>query len=153
MRRSAEAEAARPSLGAGQTLAGSQPSETCYDSANVATFFNNSSARNHRGIYPVPFFDLNIHGRHETMATGLQPGAECVVATPGESGDIMFQWFSFAHEQVMPDEKGEDVRVFYGRLLSAESMPKAVAAQHERYGVFFDVNGHFKRASVVGPKD
>ena len=118
----------------------------------MPTFFNNSSARKHRGLYPVPFFDLNLSGRQEAMATNLQVGDECVVATPGQSGEVVFQWFKFSNEQILPDEEGRNVRVFYGLPLRSESLPKAVAAQTDPYAVFFDVNGHFKRPSAIARK-
>lgn len=118
----------------------------------MPTFFNNSSARDHRNIYPVPFFDLNLSGRQATMAVGLKAGDQCVVATPTKSGEVVFQRFAFSHEEVHPDEKGIRVRVFYGKLIGSATLPKALAAQKEKYSVFFDVNGHFKRASVVGRK-
>jgi len=118
-------------------------------------FFNNCRARNHAALYPAgAFYDLYRVGRQANMATDLRPGDECVVATPVEGGDIDFSWFSFTHERVMdmPDEPGTRVRVLFGKLIRSECLPKTEAAGSEPYSVLFNVNGHFKRPSVIQPK-
>jgi len=118
-------------------------------------FFNNCRARNHAALYPAgSFYDLYRVGRQANMATSLRPGDECVVATPAKSGDIDFSWFSFTHERVMdmPDEPGTRVRVLFGKLIHSECLPKAEAAVSEPYSVLFNVNGHFKRPSVIQSK-
>ncbi len=85
------------------------------------------------------------------MATDLRPGDECVVATPVESGEIDFTWFSFTHEKIMdmPDKPGTEVRVQFGKRIRSECLPKAEAARSRPYSVLFNVNGHFKRLSVI----
>ena len=86
------------------------------------------------------------------MATNLQLGEECVVATPAEDDDIMFGWFRFTHEAVMPAEDGVGVRVLFGEFLRSETLCRDEAIATEPYSVFFNVNGHFKRPSVVRPR-
>lgn len=83
------------------------------------------------------------------MATDLGGGDECVVATPDPLGDIDFRWFAFSHEQVLPAEEGTKVRVLFGKWLRSEKLTKIDAAATEPYSIFFNVNGHFKRQSVI----
>jgi hypothetical protein len=118
-------------------------------------FFNNCHARNHAALYPAgAFYDLYQVGRQANMATDLKSGDECVVATPVVGGDIDFSWFSFTHERIMdmPDKPGTKVRVLFGNLIRSECLPKAEAVGSELYLVLFNVNGHFKRPSVIQPK-
>jgi hypothetical protein len=118
-------------------------------------FFNNCQRRRHAMLYPQgAFYDLNQFGRQVNMATDLSPGDECVVATPTEDGDIEFIWFSFTHERIMemPDEPGSKVRVQFGERIRSECLPKSETASTEPYSAFFNVNGHFKRPSVIEPK-
>ena len=118
-------------------------------------FFNNCRTRNHAALYPAgAFYDLYRTGQQANMATDLKPRDKCVVATPADGGDINFSWFSFTHERVMdmPDELGTKVRVLFGKLIRSECLLKAEAAGCEPYSVFFNVNGHFKRPSVIHPK-
>jgi hypothetical protein len=118
-------------------------------------FFNNCRARNHAALFPAgAVYDLYLTGRQANMATDLKSGDECVVATPVVGGDIDFSWFSFTHERVMdmPDKPGTKVRVLFGKLIRSECFPKAEATESELYSVLFNVNGHFKRSSVIQPK-
>jgi hypothetical protein len=117
-------------------------------------FFNNCRARDHVGIYGEnAFFDLGLDGKQAEMATDLKRGEECVVATPNEDGDIGFVWFSFTEEKIMLDENGISQRVQFGKRLRSDTLSKTEAAETEPYSVFFNVNGHFKRPSIVKPKN
>ena len=119
----------------------------------MPVFFNNCRARDHVSIYGEnAFYDLNRTGKQAEMATDLKRGEECVVATPNEDGDIEFVWFSFTQEKIMPDEDGIATRVQFGKRLRSETRSKTDAAETEPYSVFFNVDGHFKRPSVVKPK-
>ncbi len=116
-------------------------------------FFNNCRARDHVGIYGgSAFYDLNRTGKQAETATDLKRGEECIVATPNEDGDIEFVWFSFTQEKIMPDENGVATRVQFGKRLQSETLSKKRAAKAQPYAVFFNVNGHFKRPSVIKPK-
>jgi hypothetical protein len=86
------------------------------------------------------------------MATNLKRGDECVVATPDASGNIVFSWFSFSHKAVMPAEDGIGVRVLFGEWLRSDTLSRADAVATEPYSVFFNVNGHFRRPSVISPR-
>lgn len=88
------------------------------------------------------------------MATDLRPDDECVVATPVQDGIMEFTWFSFIYERIMemPDEPGTEVRAQFGRWLRSERIPNSEGARTDPYSVFFSVNGHFKRLSVIQPK-
>jgi hypothetical protein len=113
-------------------------------------FFNNCRARNHVEIYGSnAFYDLNRTGKQASMATDLKRGEECVVAIPNEEGDIEFVWFSFLQEKITPDENGVATRVQFGKRLRSETISKTKAAKTEPYSVFFNVNGNFKRRSVI----
>ena len=114
-------------------------------------FLNNRDRRKHAVIYGAnAFYDLNLAGRQATMAMDLKAGDECVVATPAHSGNlIVFSWFRFSREEVLPDENGTQTRVLFGDFLRSQEIDKARAAETEPYSMFFNVNGHFKRRSVV----
>jgi len=124
-------------------------------------YLNNAIARNHARLYPVgAFFDLHKTGRQGKMARDLQVGDECVVATPIARGDIEFSWFRFSHERELdiPDEPGGKGRVLFGTPMEPperlpKRLPKAIAAEAEPYSVFFNTKGHFKRWSVIRPRD
>lgn len=116
----------------------------------MPVFFNNCRGRKHSELYKDgAFYDLNLTGHHATLATGLGKEDKCVVATPDSSYIIDFSWFVFSHEQVLPDERGINCRVFFGEWLRSEKLPKIKAAETEPYSIFFNVNGHFKRQSVI----
>ena len=83
------------------------------------------------------------------MATDIQAGDECVVATPAQDGEIEFGWFRFSHKQVMPDDTGKRLRVFFGQPIRSDRLSKTEAATGEPYSVFFNVLGHFKRPSAL----
>ena len=116
----------------------------------MPVFFNNYRGRKHSELYgDEAFYDLNLTGRHATMATNLRKRDKCVVATADSSNVVEFSWFAFSHELVLPDERGIDCRVFFGELLRSEKLPKTEASETEPYSIFFNVNGHFKRQSVI----
>jgi hypothetical protein len=50
---------------------------------------------------------------------------------------------------VLTDWDNEPCRVFFGPLLATESLSKSVAANSPQYSAFFNVNGNFKRPSVL----
>lgn len=85
------------------------------------------------------------------MATDLKPGDECVVASAVPGDRVEFDWYSFAHERTMdmPDKPGTLVRVQFGTWVRSQKLPKGVAAVTTPYSNFFNVDGHFKRQSVV----
>jgi hypothetical protein len=121
----------------------------------MPVLFNNCHSRPHAELYGLgAFYDLNRVGAQANMATDLQPGQHCCVATPAQNGDIEFGWFRFTHEQLMdmPDEPGTTVQVLFGEWLGSESLPRTNAVATEPYAEFFNVNGHFKRPSVIRPK-
>src|SRR4051794_40989703 len=81
----------------------------------MPVFFNNCRRRDHAGLFGAgAFYDLDRDGRQAKMATNLRRGDECVVATPDADGDIVFSWFAFSHEAVMPAESDVGVRVLFG---------------------------------------
>ena len=117
-------------------------------------YFNNCRSRPHAEIYGSDnaFFDLNRFGKQATMATNLEVGEKCIVATQNEMRDtVEFVEYSFIRETIKPDEKRVPTRVQYGKRLRSKTMSKVDAAKSKQYGVFFNVNGDFKRPSVIVP--
>lgn len=113
-------------------------------------YFNNCKGRKHVGIYgDDAFYDLDETEPQKNQARDLSVGQECVVASYGDKGNILFQWFALTEEKILPDEHGQPCRVLFGDLLSEETKTKTAAAKSRRYGAFFNINGHFKRSSVV----
>ena len=114
-------------------------------------FLNNRDRRKHAAIYGAnAFYDLNLTGLQATMAMDLTTGDECVVATPAHSGNLIdFSWFRFLREEILPDDNGTQTRVLFGDYLRSQAIDKAEAAETEPYAKFFNVNGDFKRRSVI----
>jgi hypothetical protein len=120
----------------------------------MPVFFNNCRCRDHVGLFgAAAFHDLNTTGGQAEMATNLKPGEECIVAAY-DDGAVVFRWFSFSRETLMPDpdEPGTRVRVFFGKMIKSERLSKADAAKTDPYSVFFNIVGNFKRPSVIKPK-
>ena len=119
-------------------------------------YFNNCRSRDHAALYGNgAFFDLYPIGSIQGgMAANISSGDECVVATTAPDRMIVFGWFIFTEEKILPvpDEPGTMGRVQFGKLIRSETLPKAKAAKTSPYSVFFNVNGHFKRPSVIVPK-
>lgn len=114
--------------------------------------FNNCHSRPHAQLYGAgAFYDLNQFGAQANMATDLQPGQHCCVATPLENDGIEFGWFCFSEVRLMPDpdDPSSIVRVFFGEGLGSERLSRAEAIETEPYADFFNVNGHFKRLSAI----
>ena len=112
--------------------------------------FNNCHTRNYDLLYGSgAFYDLKTIGFQATKATNLSIGQRCIVATPSTDGQIVFSWFSFLHETVLPDDTSTPNRVFFGKPIKSESFSKENAARDGVYSTFFDKNGHFKRQSVI----
>jgi hypothetical protein len=73
----------------------------------------------------------------------------CIVATTAKDKHITFSWFSFLHEEIKPDDTGVTCRIFYGKFIKSDNYLKMDAAQTKPYAAFFDINGNFKRQSVI----
>lgn len=113
-------------------------------------YLNNCQNRDHVKIYgPSAFYDLNTTGFQSTLALNLPRGQKCVVATTGNENQIVFSWFSFLREEVRRDDRGVPCRVFFGEFIKAEEYSKTEAALNPAYTAFFDINGNFKRHSVI----
>jgi len=113
-------------------------------------YFNNCHGRDHVRLYGKgAFYDLGTTGVQSTKATRLHPGQKCVVATKGSYDNIVFTWYSFHREAVMKDDTAVPCRVLFGKFLRSDELSKSKAAQNPHYANFFDVNGNFKRHSVL----
>ena len=113
-------------------------------------YFNNCKRRPHEAIFgPQAFFDLGVSGRQAKQATNLPIGQRCVVASYDDDGNTVFDWHSLANETVLHDSESEQCRVFFGPLTLTETVTKASAAKKPQYSPFFNVNGDFKRPSVL----
>ena len=116
----------------------------------IVYFFNNCHKRDHVYHYgPGAFFDLGLSGKQGTQARDLPPGQVCVVGTLEPGNRVQFNWYSFEHEAVLPDENGLPGRVFIGRCFASETLPKAKAARSVRYSALFKVNSDFKNGVCV----
>jgi len=121
-------------------------------------YFNNCRGRDHVAIYgDGAFFDLNTTGQQATKALDLPVGQECVVATKDVKGKITFNWYSLLRETILPDDTGSPCRVFFGELITSETVGNDRAVRLKRYAPFFNVRRHFKQQSVISsavvPKD
>jgi hypothetical protein len=113
-------------------------------------FFNNCHGREHARMYGSgAFYDLNTSGYQATLANHLSVGEQCIVASPSSDGRIDFDWYSFLRETVKPDDTDTPCRVFFGRLIKSETLSRADAINDALYSTFFDINGNFKRHSVL----
>jgi len=85
----------------------------------MAFLCSNTKGRDHAGLYGVPFYDLNpADTRGAKVADDLQPGNDCIVATPTLDGmRVEFVWFSFLRKENMPvpDEPGT-AWVLFGKI-------------------------------------
>jgi len=112
-------------------------------------YFNNCRNRDHIALYGSGvFFDLNNSGKQAAQARDLIPGQLCAVASYSVDGQVTFNWYSFTHETLLPNEYDEMVRVFFGRYLDSETLPKSRAAHSVRYSMLFNCTGDFKQVSV-----
>lgn len=117
--------------------------------APIVYFFNNCHNRDHVGLYGSrAFFDLGTAGRQGRQARNLLPGQTCVVAELADGNRVTFTWYSFTHEAILPNENEVISRVFIGRRLASETLPKPKAARSVRYSALFKANGEFKNGSV-----
>ncbi len=113
-------------------------------------YFNNCQNRDHVRMYGRgAFYDLNTTGFQSTLARNLSVGQKCIVASTGDNGEIVFTRFSFLREDVMLDDRGIPCRVFFGAFIKSESYSKTAAASKKLFSAFFDINGNFKRHSVI----
>jgi hypothetical protein len=121
--------------------------------------FNNSRKRNHVKLYGNDaFFDLETSGPQakvaDRLATELTVGETCVVATPDiqydTASDVTFDTYRFSRGAVKRDrERNVPCHAYFGKLSKTETMSRREAMKHPVYSQFFNINGHFKRPSVM----
>lgn len=116
-------------------------------------YFNNCHGRQHARIFGSgAFYDLATTGFHASLARNLSPGEQCIVAGAAKGGQVEFAWFSFVREEVKPNDKNKDCRVFFGDPIKSETCSRGDAARDGIYSAFFDKNGNFKRQCVLQGK-
>jgi len=116
----------------------------------VRYFLNNAQKRPHASWYGADaFYDLHRTGHQSGMLRELEPGDVCVVATPVSDNRIAFESYAFRRETEDRGERGQKFRVFRGEHLRSEQLAKTTATETEPYRIFFDINGNFKRQSVL----
>lgn len=120
----------------------------------MAHLFNNCCNRDHVRIFGEgAFFDLDLRGRQASMAQDLGAGDKCIVASYGDRPSVVvFDWYTFTHEERMADETGEIVRVMHGVRTRSEVLDKTTAARTAPYEHLFNCRGQFKQRSVVRPR-
>lgn len=112
--------------------------------------FNNCHNRPHVAMYGNgAFYDLNTTGFQATLANNLPVGETCIVASLDTMGDVIFDWYSFMRETVKPDNRRVPCRAFFGKHLKTETLSRSDARRDGIYSGFFDINGNFKRHSVL----
>ena len=74
----------------------------------------------------------------------------CVIAEWTPDKQILFRWYAFSYETLLPDEYGKPSRVFFGQRFASETLPRAAAAHSERYAAFFRSKGKFKGHLKIG---
>lgn len=112
--------------------------------------FNNCHNRQHAAMYGGgAFYDLDTTGFQATLANNLPVGETCVVASVNSTGEIIFDWYRFSRETVKADDTGTPCRAFFGDHLKTETRSRGEAMREGIYSRFFDINGHFKRRSVL----
>lgn len=117
--------------------------------AHTVYFFNNCHNLDHVKDYGAgAFFDLGTSGRQGNQARNLRPGQVCVVGSWSSDNRVVFNWYSFEYETVLPSNDGVLNRVFFGRLLTTEELPKSRAARSALYSALFKITGDFKQGSV-----
>lgn len=118
------------------------------DDTRPVCFFNNCHGRDHVRLFGAgAFFDLGISGRQAAQARDLVPGQLCVVGSYNEDGGVIFGWYMFSREALLPYDD-DQVRVFFGRFLASEPLAKQRAARSRRYCALFKTTGDFKQGSV-----
>jgi hypothetical protein len=114
-------------------------------------YFNNCHNRDHVSLFGSgAFFDLATTGRQGAQARNLHPGQPCVVAERATDKLIVFGWYSFSYEALLPNELGDPDRVYFGRLFYSETMPEESAATSDRYAALFRSKGRFKGNLKIG---
>ena len=110
---------------------------------------NNCHRDKHSEKYDDPnaFYDLELSGYKANFE--FQEGVECVVATPDSHGNVDFVHFTFSHESARTAKSGKKYRVLFGRKIDSKQLTKIEAAKTEPYKPLFDINGNFKRRSVI----
>ena len=112
--------------------------------------FNNCHNRQHVAMYGNgAFYDLNTTGFQATLANNLPVDETCVVASRGAMDNITFDWYKFVREGVKRDNTGTPCRAFFGKHFKTETLARGKATRDGIYSRFFDINGNFKRRSVL----
>lgn len=118
-------------------------------SPHTVYFFNNCHNLDHVAHYGAgAFFDLGTSGRQGNQARNLRPGQACVVGSWSSDNRVVFKWYSFEYETILPGNDGVLNRVFFGRFLTSEELPKSKAARSALYSALFKITGDFKQGSV-----
>jgi hypothetical protein len=116
----------------------------------MLVYLNNCRGRDHVKLFGNDaFYDLYTNGQQAEKAKDICAGQKCIVATAANDKKITFSWFLFSHEEVLPDDTGVICRVLYGKFIKNDTYFKMDAAHTEPYSIFFDINGNFKRQSVI----
>jgi hypothetical protein len=119
------------------------------ENPQAVCFFNNCRNRDHIALYGSgAFFDLGNSAKQAAQARDLVPGQTCVVGAYADDGRVVFSWYSFTHEALLPDEHSNPVRVFFGRFVASERLPKSQAARSVHCSALFRRTGDFKLGSV-----
>ena len=112
-------------------------------------YLNNCKGSDHASLYgnPRAFYDLSSDGRQAKRATDLAAGQICIVcSTPRTKDVVTFSWHEYQSQDI---DTTRETRVFTGNEIASEELPKTDASDHDVYGHFFNIDGNFKRQSVL----
>ena len=94
------------------------------------------------------FYDLELSGYQANFA--FEEGIECIVATLDSHGNVDFVHFVFLYQSTHTvNSDGKEYRILFGRKLDCKRLTKIESARTEPYKSLFDINGNFKRRSVI----
>jgi len=114
-------------------------------------FLNNCQLRRHSEIFnnENAIFDLTIPSVGFDAFTGVKFGSVVIVANKISDSEIVFKTCRYTAKKIMDDDIGDRCLVLLGDVINEEILTKIEAARHKLHKHYFDVNGNFKRASVL----
>jgi hypothetical protein len=114
-------------------------------------FLNNCQLRPHSEIFNEEYaiFDLSVPSVGFDAFTGVKFGSIVIVANKISDSEIVFKTCRYTAKKLMDDNIGIRCLVLLGDVMNEEVLAKSEAAKHKLYKNYFDVNGNFKRASVL----
>lgn len=113
-------------------------------------YLNNWQGLNHAKMYGEDaFFDLWTYGIEDKRAKELLAGDFFLVLSRGEGDKVVVGTFTLVRVRSGTNPENKNVWILEGKFAGEEALTKAEAAAHERYGKFFNKNGHVNQWSIL----